>query len=35
MTIGSSASNGCFRMINEDVMDLYDRVTLGTEVVVL
>ncbi|MEC6999457.1 L,D-transpeptidase [Brucella abortus] len=34
-TIGSSASNGCFRMINEDVMDLYDRVTLGTEVVVL
>ena len=34
-TIGSSASNGCFRMINEDVMDLYDRVSLGTEVVVL
>ncbi len=34
-TIGSSASNGCFRMINEDVMDLYERVGLGTEVVVL
>ncbi|MBC2885095.1 L,D-transpeptidase [Ochrobactrum sp. CM-21-5] len=34
-TIGSSASNGCFRMINEDVMDLYERVNLGTEVVVL
>ncbi len=34
-TIGSSASNGCFRMINEDVMDLYERVPLGTEVVVL
>lgn len=34
-TIGSSASNGCFRMINEDVMDLYDRVSLGANVVVL
>lgn len=34
-TIGSAASNGCFRMINEDVLDLYERVNLGTEVVVL
>lgn len=34
-TIGSSASNGCFRMINDDVLDLYDRVNVGTEVVVL
>lgn len=34
-TIGSSASNGCFRMTNDDVLDLYDRVPLGTEVVVL
>ncbi len=34
-TIGSSASNGCFRMTNDDVLDLYDRVGLGTEVVVL
>lgn len=34
-TIGSSASNGCFRMTNEDVMDLYDRVSLGATVVVL
>lgn len=34
-TIGSPASNGCFRMTNEDVMDLYNRVQLGTEVVVL
>lgn len=34
-TIGSSASNGCFRMINDDVLDLYDRVDVGTEVVVL
>lgn len=34
-TIGSPASNGCFRMTNEDVLDLYDRVGLGAEVVVL
>ncbi len=34
-TIGSSASSGCFRMINEDVLDLYDRVGLGAEVIVL
>ncbi len=34
-TIGSSASNGCFRMTNEDVMDLFDRVSIGTEVIVL
>ncbi|KXF77351.1 hypothetical protein ATN84_08120 [Paramesorhizobium deserti] len=33
-TIGSSASNGCFRMVNEHVMDLYNRVSVGTEVVV-
>ncbi|PYE88253.1 L,D-transpeptidase [Phyllobacterium leguminum] len=33
-TIGSSASNGCFRMVNEHVMDLYSRVDVGTEVVV-
>ena len=34
-TIGSSASNGCFRMVNDHVMELYDRVNIGTEVVVL
>lgn len=34
-TIGSSASNGCFRMTNEDVLDLYDRVQMGAEVEVL
>jgi lipoprotein-anchoring transpeptidase ErfK/SrfK len=33
-TIGSSASNGCFRMVNEHVIDLYSRVDVGTEVVV-
>ncbi|HTV69200.1 MAG TPA: L,D-transpeptidase [Rhizobiaceae bacterium] len=34
-TIGTSSSNGCFRMINEHVMDLYGRVRMGTKVVVL
>ena len=34
-TIGSAASNGCIRMVNEHVIDLYDRVELGTEVIVL
>lgn len=34
-SIGHNASSGCIRMINQDVMDLYDRVPDGTHVVVL
>lgn len=34
-TIGTNSSNGCFRMVNEHVMDLYRRVKVGTRVVVL
>ncbi|MGE0499863.1 MAG: L,D-transpeptidase family protein [Rhizobiaceae bacterium] len=34
-TIGTSASNGCFRMVNDHVIDLYTRVKKGTEVIVL
>lgn len=34
-TIGSSASNGCIRMLNEHVSDLYNRVPIGTKVTVL
>ncbi len=34
-SIGTDSSNGCFRMINEHVMDLYRRVPVGTQVVVL
>ncbi|MGB6117846.1 MAG: L,D-transpeptidase [Mesorhizobium sp.] len=34
-SIGTSASNGCFRMINEHVMDLYNRVPMGADFVVL
>jgi len=34
-TIGSQVSSGCIRMVNEDVIDLYSRVGVGTKVVVL
>ena len=34
-TIGTNSSNGCFRMINDHVIDLYNRVKMGTDVVVL
>ena len=34
-TIGHSASAGCIRMTNEDVADLYDRIPVGTKVIVL
>ncbi len=34
-TIGQAVSSGCFRMTNNDVVDLYDRVRVGAKVVVL
>ncbi|QFR31848.1 L,D-transpeptidase [Ancylobacter sp. TS-1] len=34
-TIGQAVSSGCFRMTNDDVTDLYNRVRVGTKVVVL
>ena len=34
-TIGHQVSSGCIRMVNEDVIDLYGRVNVGTKVVVL
>jgi lipoprotein-anchoring transpeptidase ErfK/SrfK len=34
-TIGTNVSSGCIRLRNEDVIDLYDRVKVGTQVVVL
>jgi lipoprotein-anchoring transpeptidase ErfK/SrfK len=34
-TIGQAVSSGCFRMTNEDVVDLYERVGVGAKVVVL
>ena len=33
-TIGQAVSSGCFRMTNEDVKDLYDRVSVGTTVII-
>lgn len=33
-TIGQAVSSGCFRLTNEDVIDLYDRVRVGAKVVV-
>src|SRR3569832_552730 len=33
-TLGHAVSSGCFRMTNEDVVDLYRRVSIGTLVVV-
>jgi lipoprotein-anchoring transpeptidase ErfK/SrfK len=33
-TIGQAVSSGCFRMTNEDVTDLYNRVSVGTTVIV-
>ena len=34
-TIGQAVSSGCFRLVNDDVIDLYNRVQLGTKVIVL
>ncbi len=34
-SIGRSVSNGCIRMLNEHVTDLYERVPIGTVVTVL
>jgi lipoprotein-anchoring transpeptidase ErfK/SrfK len=34
-TIGKNVSSGCIRMMNQDVIDLYDRVPVGTKVIVI
>lgn len=33
-TIGHAVSSGCFRLVNDDVVDLFDRVPVGTKVIV-
>ena len=33
-TIGTAVSSGCFRLVNPDVIDLYDRIPVGTKVIV-
>jgi lipoprotein-anchoring transpeptidase ErfK/SrfK len=32
-SVGTAASYGCIRMLNEDIVDLFDRVSVGTPVV--
>jgi lipoprotein-anchoring transpeptidase ErfK/SrfK len=34
-TVGHEVSHGCIRMFNQDVADLYQRVPVGTRVVVM
>jgi lipoprotein-anchoring transpeptidase ErfK/SrfK len=34
-TIGTNVSSGCIRMMNEDVIDLFNRVPVGTRVIVI
>jgi lipoprotein-anchoring transpeptidase ErfK/SrfK len=34
-SIGQAVSSGCIRLLNQDIIDLYERVPLGTKVVVL
>jgi lipoprotein-anchoring transpeptidase ErfK/SrfK len=34
-TIGRAVSSGCIRLTNDDIVDLYDRVKVGTKVVVI
>jgi len=34
-TIGQAVSSGCIRMRNEDVIDLYERIGVGTKVIVI
>lgn len=35
LSIGKAVSSGCIRMWNQDVIDLYERVPIGTKVIVL
>jgi lipoprotein-anchoring transpeptidase ErfK/SrfK len=33
-TIGHAVSSGCFRLANDEIVDLYERVAVGTKVIV-
>jgi lipoprotein-anchoring transpeptidase ErfK/SrfK len=33
-TIGQAVSSGCFRLVNDDVVDLYNRVPVGAKVII-
>ena len=34
-TIGTNVSSGCIRMVNQDIIHLYGRTPMGTDVTVL
>ena len=34
-SIGKAVSSGCIRLLNQDVVDLYDRIPAGTRIVVI
>jgi lipoprotein-anchoring transpeptidase ErfK/SrfK len=34
-SIGTAASSGCIRMLNHEVIELYERTRIGTKVIVL
>lgn len=34
-TIGRAVSSGCLRLFNQDIIDLYDRIPIGTHVMVV
>ena len=34
-SIGTAASSGCIRLVNHDIVDLYNRVTKGAPIVVI
>jgi lipoprotein-anchoring transpeptidase ErfK/SrfK len=34
-SIGTAASSGCIRMLNEEVAELYDSVPIGSKVIVI
>jgi lipoprotein-anchoring transpeptidase ErfK/SrfK len=34
-TIGTAVSSGCIRLFNQDIIDLYNRVPIGTHVTVV
>ena len=34
-SIGKAMSSGCIRLMNQDIIDLYDRASVGAKVIVL
>jgi lipoprotein-anchoring transpeptidase ErfK/SrfK len=34
-SIGRAMSSGCVRLLNDDIIDLYDRTAVGTSVIII